>query len=229
MITCSRLTKAYGNDPASCALEAVDFHMDKGEFVVIRGAVGAGKTTLLRLICGLLPPSSGELEVCGLRLPAAPRQLAALRRKMGIIEQEPRLLEDASVFDNVALGLEVQGYRGGQLRHKTLQALRALGMEALAQTAPRRLSAGQRQKVSVARALAGEPLIVLADEPCRHLDAAGAAEVLALLRWLNLQGSTILAMAGECWILDVPARCLRLEKGRLFGQEAEPPEAACAY
>jgi ABC-type ATPase involved in cell division len=225
MITCSCLRKVYGTDPGRCALDGVDFHMDKGEFVTLRGPVGAGKTTLLRLICGLTAPTSGELTVYGLKLPAPGAQLAALRRKMGIIEQEPRLLEEASVYDNVALGLEVLGFRGAQLSQKTLRALRALGLEALAQASPRSLSAGQRQKVSVARALAGEPLIVLADEPCRHLDAEGASEVLALLRWLNLQGSTVLAMTGECWPLDVPARCLRLEAGRLLG---EPRGAACA-
>lgn len=233
MITCQRLTKVYGSDPNECALHSVSFHIDKGEFVVLRGPVGAGKTTLLRLLCGLTAPTSGTLEVGGVKLPASRRQLAALRRRMGLIEQEPRLLEERSVFANVALGLEVAGVRGPSLKRRTLAALRGVGLEAAAKLSPRKLSSGQRQKVCVARALAGEPLIVLADEPCRHLDTEGAAEVLGLLRWLNLQGSTIIAVAGECWpgaagTMQVAARTLWLERGRLVEPPLAAEEAPCA-
>ncbi len=227
MITCRGLTKLWGKDPAECALEGVNLHLAKGEFAFVRGHVGAGKTTLLRLLCGLSAPTSGELEVGGLRLPARRRHLAALRRRMGIIEQEPRLLEAASVYENVALGLEVLGLGGAALKRKVAAALRNLGLESLAGLRPQKLSAGQRQKVAVARALAGEPVIIIADEPCRHLDAEGAAEVMACLRWLNLQGSTILAAVGECWPApEVAARAFRLERGRL--REEEPTEAPCS-
>lgn len=232
MITCRQLTKVYGSNPQERALDGVGFQIDKGEFVLLRGPMGAGKTTLFRLLCGLTEPTSGVLEVGGLRLPATRRALAALRRRMGVIEQEPRLIEELSVFDNAALGLEVLGVRGAALKRRTLAALRALSLEAQAAESVRRLSAGQRQKVCVARALATEPLIVLADEPCRHLDTNGAAEVLSLLRWLNLQGSTIVAVAGECWpgaagVLEVAARVLWLERGRLVEPPAEAQEAPC--
>jgi len=235
MIICSGLTKLYGKDPNECALHSLDFHLDKGEFVFLRGHVGAGKSTLLRLVCGLLEPSSGELIVNGVSLPANRRRLAALRRRMGIVEQEPRLLEDRSVAENIALALEVQGLKGPALKRRVSAALRSVGLESLSEAPPRRLSAGQRQKVAVARAVAGEPLLVVADEPCRHLDSEGAAEVLALLRWLNLQGSTILAVMGDCWPgaggdAEVAARCLWLKRGRLLDAPAEAGEegAACA-
>ncbi|MFH0809694.1 MAG: ATP-binding cassette domain-containing protein [Pseudomonadota bacterium] len=229
MIACSSLTKFYSGELAECALHSVDLYIGKGEFVVIRGHVGAGKSTLLRLLCGLIDPTSGTIEVHGVRLPTGRRRLAALRRTMGIIEQEPRLIEKASIYENVALGLEVLGLTGGNLKRKTIESLRSLGLEAQAGLRPDRLSAGQRQKVCVARALAGEPLIVLADEPCRHLDADGASEVLSYLRWLNLQGSTVVAVCGECWPpMDVPARCLKLTRGRLTIEAAAAKGMKCA-
>lgn len=154
---------------------------------------------------------------------------------MGILEEEPRLLAAWSVSANVALGLEVLGLGGRQLRQRVAAALRSLNLEALAEQPVGKLSAGQRQKVAVARALAGEPLIVLADEPLRHLDAPGAEEVLGLLRWLNLQGSTILVAAGEAWpgaagrMAETTGRTFRLEGGRLIEEGLTPPrEAACA-
>jgi ABC-type ATPase involved in cell division len=137
----------------------------------------------------------------------------------------------ASVHDNVALGLEVLGLTGSALRQKTLQALRSTGLEAHAALSVRKLSAGQRQLVAVARALAGEPLIILADEPFGHLDAEAAAEVAGLLRWMNLQGCTVLAAVSDAWPragageAEVPARRITLERGRLRPATRDAMEA----
>lgn len=191
MIELSHVFKRYpgGND----ALTDVSFTLERAEMAFLTGHSGAGKSTVLKLIARLEPPTRGQIMVNGRnlgRLP--PRQLPYFRREIGVIFQDNRLLNDRTVFDNVALPLVVAGVGGDEIRKRVQAALDKVGLRDCARRYPLMLSGGEQQRVGIARAIAVRPALLIADEPTGNLDADLSDEVIDLFADFNDHGTTVL-------------------------------------
>jgi cell division transport system ATP-binding protein len=232
MITFEQVSKRYGE---RLALDSVSWHMDEGECVVFLGHSGAGKTTILRLITHETQPTHGVVSVgtfTGGRLPSAHRAL--LRRTLGIVYEDFRLLDDRTVFENVALPVRVAGrFSDEEVIPRVLFALEEVGLP-LKQTAfPHELSAGEKQKVAIARAIVNRPAVILADEPTGALEQKSAGEVLGLLKRIHAEGAALLLVTTRDEVARaLPARILQLDDGRLVSSEpgipAGPPTSGGA-
>jgi len=207
------------------ALQDVNLKIDKGEFVYLTGASGAGKTTLLRLIFRAETPDEGHVLVNNQNLTEMKESAVPyLRRSMGIIFQDFRLLPRKTVFENVAITLKVVGLSEGLLRGKVFAALRLVGLDGLQKALPSTLSAGEQQRVCLARAIVNDPLILLADEPTSNLDAALSAEILELLKAVNLRGTTVIVATHNANLIGRQRRrMVVLHQGRVL--EATAGEA----
>ncbi len=206
----------YGDQKA---LVDLTFDIAKNEMVFITGPSGAGKTTLLKLIYLGERASEGEVLVDGVNLSHLPRgRVPTLRRKLGVIFQDYKLIPGRSVYENVALVLEAAGQRPALIPRKVRSVLRLVGMEQATASYPPSLSGGEQQRVAVARALVGDPKIILADEPTGSLDDDSAQAVMDLLRGAHIRGATvIIATHDKGFIRRMGGRVLHLEQGRLLG------------
>ena len=165
------------------ALSDVSFTVDKGEFVVLSGASGAGKTTLLRLLYADEQASDGEIEVAGFNVTGLRRsEVPLLRRSLGIVFQDAKLLSGRTVFENIAFVLRVLGTPRREITPKAFQALKAVGLSSRAQAYPAQLSQGEAQRAALARAIVKSPALLLADEPTGNLDEEMASEILELIK-----------------------------------------------
>jgi cell division transport system ATP-binding protein len=189
-----RFTHVYKEYPRSGpALTDVNFHLRKGEFCFLTGHSGAGKSTLLRLIHMADKPTRGEVRVSGYsstRIKS--REIALLRRKIGYVFQDFRLLGNRTAADNVAFALEVTGARRTVIRSKVGKLLAMVGLAAKAEAYPHELSGGEQQRVAVARALVHDPLVLLADEPTGNLDERSTRGIFDLVRTINTAGTAVL-------------------------------------
>jgi cell division transport system ATP-binding protein len=202
----------------SPALAGVSLHVTPGQFLFLTGPSGAGKTTFLRLLFGAAYPSAGLVKVGGADLGRLkPRQIPILRRKLGVIFQDFKLMPRWSVFENVALALRVAGVKGIDLADKVEKALAQVGLEQVAGARADSLSGGEQQRAAIARALVHEPALVLADEPSGNLDPGNAREVLKLLVAAHARGATVILATHDPKLLNMVrgARVVRLEAGRL--------------
>jgi cell division transport system ATP-binding protein len=217
IIQLSRVHHAYGSQTA---LTDLTFEIFKNELVFINGPSGAGKTTLLKLLYMGAMASEGEIWVDGIRLEDLSRhRLPLLRRKIGVIFQDYKLIPGRTVYDNVALVLEAAGHRRTVIPKKIRNVLNMVGMDLHALTLPPRLSGGEQQRVAVARALIGDPKIVLADEPTGNLDEASARKVLELLQGAFIRGATVIIATHDKELMRrLGGRVLYLDQGRLVGQ-----------
>ncbi len=223
MITFEHVTKRYGE---RLALDGVSWHMDEGECVVFAGPSGSGKTTLLRLITHEIAPTSGTVTVGTFRGPRLPRaKRALLRRTLGVIYEDFRLLNDRSVSENVALAVRITGhFADPEVVPRTLYALEEVGLQQRQAVFPSELSAGEKQRAAIARAIVNRPAVVLADEPTGALEPASARDVIALLRRIHEEGAALVMVTTRPDVAEaVGGRILRLEDGRLPDQ---PPAAA---
>jgi cell division transport system ATP-binding protein len=188
-----KLTSVYKEYPRTgAALQNASFHIRKGEFVFLTGHSGAGKSTVLKLIQMEEAPTAGEVRVSGFASSRLRRgDIPRLRRKLGVVFQDFRLLADRSAEANVAFALEVTGARRDAIRPRVGRLLAQVGLAAKAQSMPEELSGGERQRVAIARALANEPLLLLADEPTGNLDEHAARGVFDLFRDINASGMTV--------------------------------------
>jgi cell division transport system ATP-binding protein len=214
MIQIFHVAKKFG---ANVALEEINLKFQRGEFVFITGPSGAGKTTLLRLIFGAERPTEGQILINGINLNRINRtRLDTLRRKIGFIFQDFKLLLRKTVSQNVALALEVTGERPSVVRKKTRQVLRAVGLGKKEQAYPLQLSGGEQQRVAIARAIINDPLILLADEPTGNLDPDITREILLLFRTINMKGTTVVVATHSKELLkDTDQRIILLNKGRI--------------
>jgi cell division transport system ATP-binding protein len=207
--------KRYGEDPP--ALQDVTLHVAKGEFVFVTGPSGAGKTTLLRLVSLAEEPSGGTLLVFGRNVTRVSRRdIPQVRRSIGVVFQDFKLLPDRTVAENVAFPLEVRGVRAREVRRRVASLLRAVGLERRADRLPPGLSGGEQQRAAVARALVAEPALLLADEPTGNLDPERALEVVELLHAAHARGTTVVVATHDRTLIERhPRRVVALERGRV--------------
>ncbi len=191
MIEFKNVFKYYKKD--WMALNNVNLFIDKGEFTFLIGKSGAGKSTLMKMIYMEMFPSKGEVIVAGYNSSTIKqKEVPFLRRKIGVIFQDFKLLPDRNVYDNVAFALQVTGEKFKNIRKKTLEALAAVKMSHKRNSYPYQLSGGEQQKVAIARAIIREPFILLADEPTGNVDPEGTQEIMDLLYEINTQGTAVL-------------------------------------
>ena len=222
MVQLDRVWKAYRVGAVELtALADISFRVDTGEFVVLTGPSGAGKTTLLRLLYREELPSEGGVEVAGLDVVGLRRsQVAALRRLIGIVFQDAKLLPGRTIFENVALVLRVLGTPRREITPRVLDALKAVGLSARAHAVPAQLSLGEQQRAALARALVKEPPLLLADEPTGNLDETMSGEILDLFRDIWSRGTTILLATHSAGLAArLKRRTLQLNSGRLVKDE----------
>jgi cell division transport system ATP-binding protein len=222
MIELHRVWRVFSVGPVKVpALSDVSFRIGKGEFVTLHGASGAGKTTLLRLLYRDDLPTEGEIEVLGQDVPKLRRrEVAALRRSIGVVFQDAKLLPGRTVYENVAFVLRVLGTPRREITPRVFDALRAVGLSSRAQAYPAQLSQGEAQRAALARAIARKPLLLLADEPTGSLDETMAGEVLDVIKDIWAGGTTVLfATHQRSLAASLRQRTLALLAGRIVKDE----------
>ncbi|MCD6582786.1 MAG: cell division ATP-binding protein FtsE [Desulfuromusa sp.] len=219
MIQLYNVTKKYGGD--SAAVKDMTLQIGKGEFVYITGASGAGKTTLLRMLYAAEKPTRGQILIDRQNVSRIrSRQIPFLRRKIGVVFQDFKLLQSRTVYENVAFALEAQGKKRYEVSKKVYQALKEVGLEHRLQRKPLELSGGEQQRIAIARALVVDPLILLADEPSGNLDQDVTFEIMDLFKQANARGTTVLLATHDHSLNQrFPRRVLTLDQGRLIGDQ----------
>jgi len=209
------VNKQYVGD--QFALKDVSFSIKKGEFIFLTGASGAGKTTLLKLIFKEEEPSRGQILIDSMNINLIPHKLLyQLRRSLGIVFQNFRLLENRTVYENVAIPLVVRGEKKSLIDKKVMNSLSMVGLTHRRNYIPTHISGGEQQRVAIARAIVGSPKIILADEPTGNLDTELSIEVFKIFERINANGITVLIATHDNHLLDLfPKRILKLDKGRL--------------
>ena len=218
MIELHRVWRVFSVGPVKVpALCDVSFRIGKGEFVTLHGTSGAGKTTLLRLLYRDDLPTEGEVEVLGHNVPKLPRaQVAALRRSIGVVFQDFKLLKRRTILENVAFVLRILSVPKAERRRRAFAALKAVGLHHKLHAYPLQLSGGEQQRVAIARALINEPMLLLADEPTGNLDPDMAAEIMALFQEVNSRGTTVLVATHDREMIQrMGKRVVTLERGRV--------------
>jgi len=212
------LTKTYDNFNA---LDDVSITVDKGEFVFIVGHSGAGKSTLIELLIREEKPTLGEIVFEGNDLSSVPyEELSLLRRKIGVVFQDFRLLETRDVYENVAIALEVVETSEQDIKNVVPNVLNMVGLSDKQHVYPNHLSGGEKQRVSIARALAHEPVVLVLDEPTGMIDPDAAEEVLKILDKINSLGTTIIMTTHNEQLVDKSKRrVIRLEKGKVVSDK----------
>jgi cell division transport system ATP-binding protein len=207
--------KYGGREAGPEVLRDLSFTIPEGGFRWLLGPSGAGKTSLMRLLYLAVRPTRGRLEVLGIPVERAERRaLPRLRRRIGVVFQDFRLLPHLSAYDNVALPLRLAGRPEGQIRADVLEMLRWVGLSKKRDSRPAELSGGEQQRVAIARAVVGRPSLLLADEPTGNLDEAQAERLMQLLKEMNRLGTTVVvATHNDAMVARHPGRALRLDLG----------------
>jgi cell division transport system ATP-binding protein len=215
MIRFSHVIKEYPR--TGRALNDISFHLAKGEFAFLTGPSGAGKSTILKLVFMEERPTSGEVRVSGMQATkVARREVPLLRRRLGIVFQDFRLLEDRTAADNVAFALEVTGSPRDAIPARVSRLLTQVGLASKGTSYPRELSGGEQQRVAIARALVNDPMVLVADEPTGNLDDRATRGIFQLLRDINAAGTAVLMATHN---LDLvrrsPYRVIEMNRGQI--------------
>ena len=218
MIRFQNVSKHYDNQTA---LRDITFSIEKGEMVFVTGPSGSGKTTLLRLIYLAEKPDEGTISIAEWETDKTKKpNVPLMRRDMGFIFQDFRLLNNRNVFDNVALTLRIRGANEKELKTKVLEALKLVNLRHKTDSYPLALSGGEQQRVVIARAIVSEPTIILADEPTGNVDPDTSAGIMRTFKEINIKGTTILiATHNRELFRNTGRRVLRLDTGNLVGEE----------
>ncbi|AYN95793.1 MULTISPECIES: cell division ATP-binding protein FtsE [Pseudomonas] len=222
MIHFDRVSKRYPN--GHIGLHELSFRAERGEILFITGHSGAGKSTLMRLILAMERPTSGKLSLAGQDISRISNaQIPFLRRQIGVVFQNHQLLFDRTVFDNVALPLQILGLSKAEIAKRVTMALERVSLKDKLEDYPSDLSTGQQQRVGIARAVVHRPALLLADEPTGNLDPRLASEIMGVFEDINSLGTTVLiASHDHALIARLRHRMLTLQRGRLIGDEESP-------
>ncbi len=221
MVEVQHLSYNFGSQ---WALKDINFSLGKGEFLFLTGHSGAGKTTLLRLLYGALPLTKGRATVAGFELHRLKRRhVPGLRRRVGVVFQDFKILPRRSVFENVAMALEVRGMARSPLERRVRAIIRAMGLETKSYTLCERLSGGEQQRVAIARSMVTNPELILADEPTGNLDFDLTMHLMDIFKQFHTYGTSIIMATHSREVLEaVPdARILHLEQGRVVELDGE--------
>jgi cell division transport system ATP-binding protein len=220
MITFENVTKYYGK---SKALNSINLDIKPGEFISVVGMSGAGKSTLLKLIIGEEQMDHGKVYIDGIDMATVKqRDLPYLRRKIGIVFQDIKLLPKRTAYENVAFAMEVSGHRKEKIEKDVPKILELVGLLHKKNNFPHEMSGGEKQRVAIARSLAHRPILLLADEPTGNLDEVNAAEVLELLLKINELGTTvILATHAADLVNKINKRVITIEGGQITLEQAK--------
>lgn len=216
MIKFVHVTKTFQN--SWTALKDVSFELEKGEFVFLIGPSGSGKSTIIKTIMMEIMPDEGLVKVAGFGSDCIKAgEIPRLRRKLGVIFQDFKLLPEKTVYENVAFALEVTGAAEKAIHKKSMAALNEVGMSHKRHSFPYQLSGGEQQKAAIARALVNDPFILLADEPTGNVDPAGTLEIIRLLKNINAKGTAVLMATHEHELIKkMPHRVIELEAGAII-------------
>ena len=228
MIKLDKVSKTFGAQ--STALSEISLNIEKGEFVFLVGPTGSGKTTVFRLIIREMLPSKGSIVVAGWDVVKLPHyKLPSLRKKIGVVFQDLKLLFDRTIFENIMLPLEVVGVRPEEAKKRTNEVIEQVGIPAHKDKFPIQLSGGELQRTAIARALALSPDILLADEPTGNLDPQTASEIVKLLVEINKKGTTVVMATHNVEVVNrLSKRVVALNKGRLTKDEKKGKYAAAS-
>ena len=218
MIHFNRVSKRYANGHS--ALLNINFQLGKGEMAFLTGHSGAGKSTLLKLIAMMEKPSVGEVILNGVNLQNMPaRMIPYLRRNIGLIFQNPNLLPERTLLENVALPLIISGYRDREIEKRAQAALGKVGLLKYANQLPETLSAGEEQRVGIARAIVTKPALILADEPTGNLDPDLSKDIMHMFEQFNQLGTTVLIATHDLAVIEsMGCRRLELKQGQLVNE-----------
>ncbi len=220
MILLDRVTKLYGR--TNTALDRVSIHVEPREFVIIVGASGAGKSTLLKLLTKEEKPTSGKIVVGGLDYDKLrDKDIPLVRRKIGVVFQDFKLLPGKNVFENVSFALEIVGYGNREIAHTVPKVLDIVGLKGKEKRMPGELSGGERQRVAIARAVVRQPKILIADEPTGNLDPKYAWEIIKILEKINHYGTTVILTTHNQEIVNkLKRRVITISDGRVVSDRA---------
>jgi cell division transport system ATP-binding protein len=221
MILLDRVTKTYAKDLGP-ALSRISLHIEQKEFVIVVGQSGAGKTTLLKLLTREEKPSSGKIIVGGMDYDKLKdKDIPLLRRKIGVVFQDFKLLPNKTVFENVAFALEIVGASGHEIKNTVPKVLDIVNLKGKDKSMPKQLSGGERQRVAIARAIVRQPRILIADEPTGNLDPKHAWDVIKVLEKINRFGTTVLLTTHNVAIVNkLKRRVVTIENGKLTSDKS---------
>ena len=221
MILLDRVSKTYTKRSGS-ALERISVHIEPKEFVLVVGPSGAGKSTLLKLLTREEKPSSGKIVVGGIDYERLKdRDIPLLRRRIGVVFQDFKLLPNKTVFENVAFALEIVGVGNREIKHTVPKVLAIVGLKNKEKSYPSELSGGERQRVAIARAIVRQPKILIADEPTGNLDPKHAWDVIRVLEKINKYGTTVLVTTHNQEIVNqLKRRVVTIKDGKIVSDKA---------
>ena len=216
MIDFENVTKVY--DTGNRALDGVSLHIEDGEFVFLVGPSGSGKSTIIKLLTAELEPTSGSITVNGYQLDKIKkRQIPYMRRTVGVIFQDFRLIENKTVFDNVAFAMLIVGASNKEIKRRVPYVLDLVGLENRGRRFPNELSGGEQQRVTIARALVNNPAMIIADEPTGNLDPVRSYEIMMLLERINALGTTVMVVTHERELVNrFTKRVIAIDEGRII-------------
>jgi cell division transport system ATP-binding protein len=220
MILLDRVTKVYSKD-AKPAVNRISLHVEPKEFVILVGTSGAGKSTLLKLLTREEKPTSGKIVVGGIDYDELKdKQIPILRRKIGVVFQDFKLLPQRTVYENVAFALEIAGMTGREIKSTVPKVIKLVGLEGKEKKFPRQLSGGEQQRVAIARAVVRQPKILIADEPTGNLDPKHSWEIVKLLEKINRYGTTVLLTTHNAEIVNkLKRRVVTIEGGKITSDQ----------
>lgn len=222
MILLDRVTKLFGKD-SKPAINRVSLHIEPKEFVIIVGTSGAGKSTLLKLLTCEERPTSGKIVVGGIDYDSLKdKNVPLLRRKIGVVFQDFKLLPQRTVFENVAFALEIAGMSNREIKHTVPKVIELVGLGGKELKFPHELSGGERQRVAIARAVVRQPKILIADEPTGNLDPKHSWDIVRLLEKINRYGTTVLLTTHNKDIVNkLKRRVITIDQGKVVSDAAE--------
>ena len=219
MLLMTDVSKTYPS--GSVALRDVNIHIQPGEFVFVVGPSGAGKSTFIKMLFREVIPTTGNIYVNGVDLlELKEKEIPYLRRQLGIIFQDYRLLPDRTVYDNVAFAMQVIETPYRKIKRRVMSVLDLVGLRKRANSYPTELSGGEQQRVAIARAIVNDPLLVIADEPTGNLDPANSNEIMKILNQVNKQGTTVLVVTHNMEIVQqMKKRTITMSEGKIISDQ----------